>query len=181
MKVCRDSSFKTQSATKPYSTLRTERITLSHTPPWWLPAGGLKFQTILRLSMALCISKDSSCCTALRSSLSAPTKLEPLSLHTSLGLERRAIKQLKACKNELVSRELEISKCTARIDVHLIIDLNYTKVRHKFVYWWHWNKFSNLKTYLACISMTFWRDCWQRLVLMLHLCVCLDLLHFVSL
>ena len=62
-----------------------------------------------------------------------------------------------------------------------IIDSNYTKVCHKFVYWWHWSKFSELKTYLACLYMIFWKDCWQRLVLMLHLCVCLDMLHFVSL
>ena len=51
----------------------------------------------------------------------------------------------------------------------------------KFVYWWHWNKSSNWKVYFAYIYIKFWRDCWQKFVSMLHLCVCLDLLHFVSL
>ena len=50
----------------------------------------------------------------------------------------------------------------------------------KFVYWWHWNKSSNWKAYLACIYMTFRKDCWERFVSMLHLCVCRSLLHFVS-
>ena len=37
------------------------------------------------------------------------------------------------------------------------------------------------KIYPGCICMIFGRNCLQRFVLMLHLCVCLDLLHFVSL
>ena len=37
------------------------------------------------------------------------------------------------------------------------------------------------KAYLACIYMISRKDCWQNLVWMLHLCVCLDLLQFVLL
>ena len=50
-----------------------------------------------------------------------------------------------------------------------------------FIYWGHWNKSSHSKAYLACIYMIFWRDCRQKLARILHLCVCLDLLHVGSL
>ena len=59
-----------------------------------------------------------------------------------------------------------------------VILLIYTKNRHNTVYWWHSNKCSNWKTYLACIYMIFWRDCWQRFASMFHLYVCLDLFAF---
>ena len=57
----------------------------------------------------------------------------------------------------------------------------FTKIRHRFLYWIHWNKFSNWKAYLACVYMIFWRDCWQKFVSMLHLWVFLDFWHFLSL
>ena len=60
-------------------------------------------------------------------------------------------------------------------------NLNHTYFWCKFVCWWHWNKSSKPKTYLACIYMTFERDCREMLVSLLHLCVCCDLLHFASL
>ena len=55
------------------------------------------------------------------------------------------------------------------------------KLGQKFVMWIHWNKHSSWKAYLACFCMIFSPDCWQKFVWMLHLYVCLDLLHFVSL
>ena len=66
------------------------------------------------------------------------------------------------------------------ITISLILH-NYTKSRLKLVYWWHWKKSSNWKSYLACIYMIFWKDCLQRFVSMLHLCLGLNLLHFVVL
>ena len=66
------------------------------------------------------------------------------------------------------------------ITVSIILPI-YTNFRHRLVYRWHWNKTSNWKIYIACICMISWKDCWQGFVWMLHLCVCLDLLHFVSL
>ena len=58
---------------------------------------------------------------------------------------------------------------------------NYTKLRLKFIYWRHWNKSSIWGVHLACIYIIFWKKCWQKCVWVLHLCVCLALLHFVSL
>ena len=66
------------------------------------------------------------------------------------------------------------------ITISLILH-NYTKSRLKLVYWWHWKKSSNWKSYLECIYMIFWKDCLQRFVSMLHLCLGLNLLHFVVL
>ena len=58
---------------------------------------------------------------------------------------------------------------------------NYSNFCHKFVYWWHWTNSSNYQRYFACTYTILLKDCWQRFVSMLHLCVCRDLLHFVSL
>ena len=63
----------------------------------------------------------------------------------------------------------------------LSLFFKYTTIRYKFVYWRHWDKSSNWIAYLACIYRKFWKDCWQNFVSLLHLCVWLDLLHFVSL
>ena len=60
-------------------------------------------------------------------------------------------------------------------------NLNHTYFWYKFECWWHWNKSSKWKAYLACLYMTFKRDCWEMFVSLLHLCVCRDLLHFMSL
>ena len=56
----------------------------------------------------------------------------------------------------------------------------------KLAHWSKWfritlNKAFNWKAYPACIYRKFWRDCWQNFVWMLHFCVCIDLLHFMSL
>ena len=75
----------------------------------------------------------------------------------------------------------QIGKVVQVVYISVSLIFKYTKVRYKFVYWWHWHKSSNWKTYLGCICMIFWKDCWQRFVSMLHLCACLDLLDFGSL
>ena len=60
-------------------------------------------------------------------------------------------------------------------------NLNHTYFWYRFECWWHWNKSSKWKAYLACLYMTFKRDCREMFVSLLHLCVCRDLLHIVSL
>ena len=81
--------------------------------------------------------------------------------------------------------KFDVFRCRALVKVVYItvsiILFNLQTSSLKFVYWWHWNKSSNWKAYFAYIYMKFWRDCWQRFVSMLHLWVCFDLFHFVSL
>ena len=57
---------------------------------------------------------------------------------------------------------------------------NYANFCHRFVFWRYWNKSSNWEKYHVCVYMIIWRDCLQTIILTLDLCVCLDLLLFVS-
>ena len=67
------------------------------------------------------------------------------------------------CFCKLLTSNWEVS--TSRLPYHFINFTQFTQCFcHKFVDWWDWNKSSNWNAYLACIYMTFWRDCWQRFV-----------------
>ena len=47
-------------------------------------------------------------------------------------------------------------------------DLNHTYFWYKFECWWHWNKSSKWKAYLACLYMTFKEDCREMFVVCWH-------------
>ena len=99
---------------------RIERIICSQTPPAWLACRGLKFHLIPRLLRQLSIRSGFQCSKAVLISVSAPLKLVPLSLKTSISEPRLLTNLVKAWINESVVRSWAISMCTARIAKHVI-------------------------------------------------------------
>ncbi|KER32764.1 hypothetical protein T265_01247 [Opisthorchis viverrini] len=93
----------------------TERMRRSHTPPLWLLNGGVNcHSTLYRISSAL-MRECESRSMARFNSISAPTKLEPLSLIIFSGAPLRAIKRISALMKESEDNEWAISRCTALI------------------------------------------------------------------
>ena len=93
----------------------TDLIILSQTPPLWLADGGLNVQWIF-----LCKQNVLTCSSFHRSihsfnSLLALTKLEPRSLLICSGHPRILINRRRAFNMESVSKECDISICTARV------------------------------------------------------------------
>ncbi|KER26160.1 hypothetical protein T265_06518 [Opisthorchis viverrini] len=87
----------------------------SHTPPLWLLNGGVNcHSTLYRISSAL-MRECESRSMARFNSISAPTKLEPLSLIIFSGAPLRAIKRISALMKESEDNEWAISRCTALI------------------------------------------------------------------
>ena len=104
------------------SIFRADRICLSQAPPMCDAAGGLNTHSISRCRhIRRRIGSLFSCLTALRSSLSAPTKFVPLSDLICFGFPQRAMNQTSALMKELVSREVSLSMCTALITRHVNI------------------------------------------------------------
>ena len=102
-----------------FITLRTDRICRSHTPPKLLAFAGFFIQSIPSLSKSAFILSSSISSTAFFSSFSAPIKLVPRSLRSSLTAPLRQMNQRRACMNESVSIECATSICMARLAIHV--------------------------------------------------------------
>ena len=113
-KVWRLSSSRLCSLTRAPRTLRVDLISLSQTPPWCEAPGGLKTHLMLFCRRASWILAWFQLSIMTRSSLSPPTKFEPLSERISLTWPLRAIKRLSARMKELVSNEWHTFRWTAR-------------------------------------------------------------------
>ena len=97
-------------------------ICLSHIPPMWLAMGGFLFQTIQSvfwLSMKCFIFLWSISLKDFANSLSAPTKLFPLSQLMDLTLPLLTMKRLRVRMKESVSIVFVISIWTARLTKHV--------------------------------------------------------------
>ena len=113
MIVCRQSSFTACSFNRELRILRTVRICLSQTPPWWEAAGLLNIHLIPLGWKAFSILSLSSCWTASLNSLSAATKFVPLSLRMTVTCPLLQVKRRIALMQESVSRLSATSICTA--------------------------------------------------------------------
>ena len=100
---------------------RTDRICRSQTPPKLLSVAGFLIQSMFSLSSSALIFSPSISWTAAFNSFSAPTKLVPWSLRSSLMGPFRQVKLRNACKNESVPMEWATSICIARLAKQVIM------------------------------------------------------------
>ena len=119
IRVSRVSSFTIWVPKSERRIFRIEWLIRSQTPPAWLACRWLKFHLIPHLLRQLSIRSGFQCSKAVLISESAPLKLVPLSLKTSIGEPRLLTNLVKAWINESAVRSWAISMCTARIAKHV--------------------------------------------------------------